>query len=83
MSSTRAPPDAQILVYPRTNPDGWLIDDECGFWRAEVDSSQVRSLLILTDRNLASMHAATRGPFLGHSAICDPTVSVHQFCQQN
>ena len=36
--------DLQLLVYPCINPDGWLLDDECGFWRAEVDMPQVRSL---------------------------------------
>lgn len=45
-----APPDAQVLVYPCTNPDGWLLDDECGFWRAEVDSPQVKSLVAGRER---------------------------------
>ena len=37
-------PDCQALIYPCTNPDGYLIDEECGFWRAEVDTPQVKSL---------------------------------------
>ena len=43
-------PDAQALIYPCIDPDGWLLDDECGFWRAEVDTSQVRSLVDGRDR---------------------------------
>ena len=38
-------PDAQVLVYPCINPDGWLVDDECGFSYAETDSPQVKSLI--------------------------------------
>ena len=42
--------DLQLLVYPCINPDGWLLDDECGFWRAEVDTPQVRSLVTGRER---------------------------------
>ena len=38
-------PDAQALIYPCTNPDGWLEEENCGFWRAKVDSPQVQSLV--------------------------------------
>ena len=34
-------PDAQALIYPSINPDSYLVDEECGFWRAECDSPQV------------------------------------------
>ena len=37
-------PDALALMYPCTCPDGWLVDDECGFHRAECDTPQVQSL---------------------------------------
>ena len=38
-------PDALGLIYPCTLPDGWLLDDECGFQTAECDSPQVQSLV--------------------------------------
>ena len=41
----RSRADAQVLVYPCINPDGWLVEDECGFWGAEVDTDEVRSLV--------------------------------------
>ena len=43
--SSPARPDGLALVYPCTNPDGWLKDDECGFHRAECDSAEVQSLI--------------------------------------
>lgn len=38
-------PDAQVLVYPCTEPRPWLVHEEAGFWRARVESEQVRSLV--------------------------------------
>jgi hypothetical protein len=38
-------PDGLGLIYPCTCPDGWLTEDTCGFWRADVHSEQVRSLI--------------------------------------
>ncbi len=37
-------PDAQVLVYPCTDPTGWADDDMCGFWRVDTASAAARSL---------------------------------------
>jgi len=38
-------PNAQVFVYPSIDPNDWLVEDLCGFWRADVRSKQVRSLV--------------------------------------
>ena len=68
-----ATPDALALIYPCTCPDGWLIEEECGFWRAEVTSPQVCSLARGKER-LAAGAAFVRPPALFMCASADDDV---------
>lgn len=38
-------PNAQVFVYPSIDPNDWEVEDLCGFWKADVRSKEVQSLV--------------------------------------
>ena len=72
-------PDGLGLIYPCTCPDGWLAEDTCGFWRADVHSEQVRYLIACGVP--PSLHAGLSNCIRSTSLIaCGVPPSLHPEC---